>query len=647
MVASQDSVRDSMSSELITEHAAPRPTLAAVGYQGRESIEELLAFGPPEAAARSLAAYWRRERSPAAAHFVAGAFEKLLERVHLQDCRLAILRSFTVEPLIPLLRASGFSAGLHLRVHLSDYNVYVQEIIDPQSRLYGFRPDVVILALQTSDVAPQLWNGYDDSTADRRADLIADTVNHYRIWIEAFRSHNQADLIIHNLEVPAIPSRGLLDGQSVDGQRDAIVEINRQLRVIAGEHRGVHILDYDGLVARHGRSQWTDERKRLSIALPIAASHLIHLCDEWMRFLHPITGRIAKAVVIDLDNTLWGGILGEEGVAGIQIGREYPGAAYLQLQRALLDLHQRGILLAIASKNDPEDALEVLANHPDMLLRPTHFAARRINWQDKALSLREIAAELNLGVDALAFLDDNPVERERIASELPEVTVIDLPDDPFRYAQAVRDCPAFERLSLSQEDLQRGHYYADQKQREELQRASSSPEDFFRSLRQVVEISSVSPTTLRRVAQLTQKTNQFNLTTRRYSEQEIASLANREDAQVFAMRVEDVYNDNGIVGVAVLRHQGANCEIETFLLSCRVIGRTVETAFLSFLSQQARARGAAKLSGWFLPTRKNTPAADFYARHGFALTTQTTAGSLYEFDLSGDLIACPEWIRLL
>jgi FkbH-like protein len=229
---------------------------------------------------------------------------------------------------------------------------------------------------------------------------------------------------------------------------------------------------------------------------------------------------------------------------------------------------------------------------------------------------------------------------------LPEVIVINLPDDPLGYAEAVRLCPAFERLGVSEEDLRRGRYYADQRQREELQRASSSPEDFFRSLRQVVEITAVTPTTLRRVAQLTQKTNQFNLTTRRYSEQEIAALSKREDVQVFAMRVEDVYNDNGIVGVAVLQQQGEVCEIETFLLSCRVIGRTLETAFLSYLCEQARLRGAKRMIGWFLPTRKNAPAADFYSRHAFVPIVQTEAEASYEFDLLASDIACPDWIHL-
>jgi FkbH-like protein len=595
MVAAQDLLRNSV----------------GIAPASREAIEELIATGSPDAA-RLVAVYWRQHKSPAAAHFVVGTFERLRPQLQLIECRVAILRSFTVEPLIPLLRAAAYSAGIRLDVHISDFNVYAQEILDPSSRLYRSKPDVVILAVETTDL------------------------DQFRTWIGAFRDHSAADLIVHNLQLPAFAS--LID----DGQQDAIVDINRGLRRIASEYKGVHILDYDALIARHGRLSWTDETKRFSMSLPIAPAHMIDLCEEWMRFLHPITGNVSKAIVVDLDNTLWGGILGEEGPNGIQIGPEYPGAIYREVQRTLLDLRERGILLAVASKNDPQEAMEVLASHPEMLLRPQHFSAFRIGWQEKSQSLREIAAELNIGIDALAFLDDNPVERERVAAELPGVTVIDLPNEPVGFARALRSCPALERLRVSEEDLRRAEYYDDQKRREELQRASKSPEEFLASLKQVVEIELASPANISRVAQLTQKTNQFNLTTRRYSEQQIAAMAGAPDAEVFAMRVRDIYNDNGIVGVAILRHNDSVSEIDTFLLSCRVIGRAVETALLSFLCKQAKQRGARTLSGKFLPTKKNAPAADFYPRHGFAQSDSET----YCFDLSKGEVHCPEWIQV-
>ena len=208
------------------------------------------------------------------------------------------------------------------------------------------------------------------------------------------------------------------------------------------------------------------------------------MAQEWLRFLVPISGKIAKALVVDLDNTLWGGVIGEDGLAGIKLGPEYPGAAYQAVQRAMLDLTRRGILLAICSKNNLEDALEVLEKHRDMLLRPQHFAALRINWNDKTQNLREIASELNIGIDALAFLDDNPAEREQVRASLPEITVIELPENPFAYADALRDCPSFERLALSPEDQQRTEMYAGQRERARKEEQFQSKEDFYRFLEQ-------------------------------------------------------------------------------------------------------------------------------------------------------------------
>jgi FkbH-like protein len=356
--------------------------------------------------------------------------------------------------------------------------------------------------------------------------------------------------------------------------------------------------------------------------------------------------KIAKALVVDLDNTLWGGVIGADGMAGIQLGPEYPGAAYQEMQRALLDLHHRGILLAVCSKNNHDDAMEAIERHPGMLLKSSHFAAIRINWADKAQNLREIAAELKIGVDALAFLDDNPIECQLVRAELPDVFVIDMPREPMELARAVRVCPVFERLSISAEDQQRGAYYQSQREREQAEQSISSREDFYRSLQQEAEISPLTTATLARVAQLTNKTNQFNLTTRRYNEQQITAMVANPGWNCFSIRVKDRFGDNGLVGVAIMHTQDAICEIDTFLLSCRVIGRTVETAFLSFLAHRAQAQGARQVQGWFLPTGKNAPARDFYSSHGFTVVKRNGEATLWRLDLSHEVPQCPQWVGL-
>ena len=228
--------------------------------------------------------------------------------------------------------------------------------------------------------------------------------------------------------------------------------LNDGLQLIARQRSGVYVLDYDALVARHGRLHWHDELKWQTMRMPIAAKCLIHLADEYMRFIQPLAGKTCKVLVVDLDNTLWGGVAGEDGYQGIRLGPEYPASAYLALQRAIMNLYRRGLLLAICSKNNPGDVMPLLERHPHMLLRPNHFAAMRVNWEDKSHNLAALAKELNVGLDALALVDDSPMERALVRQTLPEVHVVELPPDPFLYAQALRSDPVFERLSLSQED---------------------------------------------------------------------------------------------------------------------------------------------------------------------------------------------------
>jgi FkbH-like protein len=592
----------------------------------RKQVDDLIQANDAHGANAALQQVWGSQPDGPTAAFVVSSFEKIRNELALTPYRLAMLRSFTVEPLIPLLRAEALVAGIDLAVHVGAFNVWLQEVLDPAAALYAFQPDAVILAIH-------------DATLEQLRDAVG-----------ALRRHSAAAVIVHTIEAPATPSRGVLDAQLAGGQWEAVQDANRGIRELARQHRGVYVLDYDALAARHGRANWRDERKWLTVRLPIAAPYLRFLVREWMRFLHPLTGKVAKAVVTDLDNTLWGGIVGEDAIEGLKLGPQYPGAAYQAVQRVLLDLHARGILLAVCSKNNHDEAIAVIDSHPGMLLSSRHFAALRINWNDKAQNLREIAGELNIGVDALAFLDDNAVERAAVRSSLPEVTVIDLPADTQLWPQVLRDQPVFERLTLSAEDEQRGEYYAAQ-QRRQQEAACKTPEDFLRSLEQQVEVAAVDAVSLARVAQLTQKTNQFNLTTRRYSEQQIGDLARRPGWWVYSMRVRDRFGDNGIVGVAILATGlgpgGGAAEIDTFLLSCRVIGRGVETAFLSFLCEQAAKSGCSVLRGRFTPTKKNAPCREFFGSHGFEKVADDEQGSLWELNLAaGQTVAAPSWIRL-
>lgn len=613
----------------------------------RADAEAHLAAGRAIEARLALEALWRADAGPATAGFVVSRFESLRDKLALAPCRLFFLRSFTVESAVPLLRAQAFSGGIDLAVQIGEFNTYVQEILDANSALYQHKPDVAVLAVQARDLAPDLVKRFADLSPEDVQSCIKETVGVYEAWIAAYRRNTQAHLIVHLLETPE-PSMGVLDSQIEVGQAEAIRRINDGIRAAARSVRSVYTLDIDALIARHGRDRWADERLWLQARMPVAPASLVHLARAWARFLHPITGKVCKALVCDLDNTLWGGVIGEDGMTGIRLSAEHPGAAYQELQRVALDLYQRGVILAICSKNNIDDAMEAIKGHPGMLLKPDHFAALRINWQDKATNLREIARELNIGIDALAFIDDNPVECAWVRENAPEVTVIQLPGDPMLYARTLRDTMVFERLALTSEDKERGRQYAENRVRSELQQQAGSIEEFYESLRQEVEIAHVTPMTLARVSQLTNKTNQFNLTTRRYSEQQVQDMAASPDWRVYSIKVKDRFGDNGLVGVALANYKGDVCEIDSFLLSCRVIGRTVETGFLAAIIEEAKRHGVTKLRSWFIPTKKNAPAKDFLASQRFIKVAEDADGKqTWEFDLASDDIVFPKWIKRL
>ncbi|HWE02466.1 MAG TPA: HAD-IIIC family phosphatase [Tepidisphaeraceae bacterium] len=610
----------------------------------RDQIDRAIGDKDISAARRALARFWRQSPNVAAAGFVVSRFETLRPHIALTPCKIAILRSFTVEPAVPLLRATAFIGGVDLNVRVGDFDTYVQDVLNPASWLYAFSPDVAILAVQSRDVAPALWEGFADLDRAAVSGAVEQTVERFRQVVEAFRQKSPAHLIIHGLQIPPTPAEGLLDRRSDWGQAASFARINHGLFDLARSARNIYVLDYDGLIAGRGRAAWYDHRKWVVARMPIAAGELIYLAREWMRFVYPIVGRVCKVLAVDLDNTLWGGVIGEDGIDGIQLDQGYPGDAYRSLQRAILDLYRRGIVLAVCSKNNPAEAMEAIADHPGMLLRPEHFAIIRTNWADKATNLREIAAELNVGIDSIAFLDDNFVEREWISEQIPEATVIDLPGDPMLFAQALRECPFFERLELTDEDKARGRLYAERRMRTELEATATSLEDFYRSLRMKAIIEPVNAKTLSRAAQLTQKTNQFNLTTRRYSERQLDQRLAAPDWRAFTVQVADRFGDNGIIGLAILRIQDGVCEIDTLLLSCRVIGRTIETALLAALAREAIRDGATKLVGWFVPTKKNAPARDFYKSHHFVAVQEREGATLWELDLVANSIASPQWV---
>jgi FkbH-like protein len=310
--------------------------------------------------------------------------------------------------------------------------------------------------------------------------------------------------------------------------------------------------------------------------------------------------------------------VGEDGPEGIRLGDQYPGNAYIELQRVMLALYHRGVVLAINSKNNPEDAKSVLERHPGMVLRPEHFAATRINWQDKTTNMEELAAQLGLGLDSFVFLDDSDVECARLRQALPEVLTVQLAGEPAHFAAKLRRLGVFDRLTYSKEDADRGAMYRTEIQRAELRASAQSIEDFYRSLEMTLSIEPVDQRHIKRAADLTQRTNQFNLTTTRYTLDELSAAVERPGCDAYVFGLKDRFGDNGIIGFAKIETDGGVARITDLLLSCRVLKRTVEDAVLAFLGERARARGAVRIEGLFRPTRKNGQVSAFYEERGFS-----------------------------
>ncbi|MEO0128302.1 MAG: HAD-IIIC family phosphatase [candidate division WOR-3 bacterium] len=579
------------------------------------------------------------------------AFERLkeidLSKLGFHQIKIAILSSFTIDPIIPYLYIKCCKAKLNPNFYVGGYNLFNQEILDKNSKLYEFDPDVLILAIRLQELSPYLYESFLESSINKIEDEKNRVCDLIKSLILAFRKNSSATIIIHNFEIPMRPTLGIIDSRNEPSQKKIIREINCVLDDLAKEIRGTYILDYDNLTALRGKLKWQDDKMWFLARTPIAISNYAYLADEYIRFLKPLKGLNRKCLVLDLDNTLWGGILGEDGIDGIKLGSTYPGNAFVAFQKEILNLYYKGIILAINSKNNEADVMEVFEKHPDMVLKTKHFASWRVNWQDKVQNMKEIAEELNIGLDSIVFIDDSPFEREMMKTKLPEVLTIDMPSDPVQYCSVLREIPDFEILSFSDEDRKRGEMYHSQLERKKLQESSNSLEDFYKSLDMKIIINLADKYSIPRISQLTQKTNQFNLTTKRYSETDIQNFSESPNYRVFYIRLFDKFGDNGIVGVSILKKNSQiEFEIDTFLMSCRVLGRTVETAFLSFITDVAKKEGAKMLLGIFIPTKKNKPASDFYKLHGFEILEQSEEQTKWIFNLENQTIKFPEWFKL-
>jgi FkbH-like protein len=541
-----------------------------------------------------------------------------------QPLRIAILRSYTVEPIEPVLSVRLLLDGFTPTIWFGGFNQYVQEVLDNQSELYRFQPDVVLLLARLDELVPAFVDDFAGTTPAEWDQQLAAKARELAHLAGRVAARTSAQVIIQNASLSRLPYFGVVDAQQEDGQTHLIHRFNQTLTGAAVQTAGVFVWDFDGFVREIGTANLLDPKMWWVSRNPFRQAAYPALVGDLMRYLRSAVGRAKKCIVLDLDNTLWGGVAGEDGLEGIQLGHTYPGNCFRAFQQELLTLYNRGVLLAINSKNNESDAWEIIDGHPDMILRRQHFAATRINWQDKAANMRELARELNLGVDSFVYIDDNPAECELIRRECTGCDVVMLPDKPYLIPDIPSRLAGVENIRLTEEDRRKGDIYRAQAQRAEQQQQYSNLDDFLRSLEMEVSIEPAASFSIPRIAQLTQKTNQMNMTTRRYTEAQVQQLASAPASAVFSVAAKDRFGDHGIIGVFILKFTGDECRIDTFLLSCRVIGRRIEAAMMAWIADIARARGLRRITAEFIPTAKNQPAAGFYDTVGFRKIDETT-----------------------
>jgi FkbH-like protein len=586
---------------------------------------------------------WDRAAELKPADYLKAARELEAAPAEHPPLRVAILSSYTLEFLRPFLTVEAARLGLSVAAYFGPYGQFEQELASADSGLRAFRPDVLVLALRLEDVDPDATVRYHQSSGQRFRALAADVTGRLSGCARLFREGSAGPVLVANFATPPDPPLGPFEANSAQSLTGAVVDANARLLDQVGAVSGAVIWDYAGLVGHAGRGGWIDPRLWALARIPVAARHHPTLAAHLARTIRGVLRPMAKCLVLDLDDTLWGGVIGDDGVEGIRLGDDHPGSAYKAFQRRVLGLMDRGILLAVASKNDPEVVEHAFRHHPEMLIRWEDLAAVRINWEPKSGNLRAIAAELNLGADALVFFDDNPVERAEVRANAPEVRVVEVPADPLAYGDALARVWDFDQPSLSDEDRARATMYRLDRQRSALAATARSPDEFLASLEMVATVGEADAGTLGRVAQLVAKTNQFNLTTRRHGPAELAAMAADPATVVAWLRLADRFGDQGLVGVAILRREGEQGLIDTLLMSCRVMNRRVEQALAAYLVEHARRLGCRELIGHYLPTRKNGMVRDLYPRLGFTATDDT--GGRFALRLGETDITWPEVIQ--
>lgn len=546
--------------------------------------------------------------------------------------KLGLAASFTADPIGQALGRDGFACVL------ADFNQVHTSLLDPDAAFEG-PVDVIVVLWRLEDVFTrdlQGWTAGVDEAGVRLRDGALELV----ALVRSAAADSGANLIVGVPPHPVGFGIDLLDPGSSGPIELLLAQIRAALQALADEVPSVRLVDHAVLVSAYGYDNAHDERNQMLYRQPYRPKFVELVAREVGRTARSFTTPPPKAVVVDADNTLWGGVVGEVGPAGVRIGGTFPGAAFESFQTALRSLRAKGVLLALCSKNDQAAVDEVFHTRPEMVLQPDDFAASRVNWEPKSDNIASIAEQFNIGLDSIVFVDDSSFELAEVSAKLPAVRCLQVPEELEELPDLLSNTGWFRSIRISQEDRDRTQMI--QVEAERSAAASTvSHDDFLQSLGLVVELSFDDQAAVERAAQLTNKTNQFNLTTIRRTPSEIAQIVGSDTSTLITAVVADRFGSYGLVALAVADQSDDTLVIDSLLMSCRVLKRGVESAVLAAIADLAKKKGISRLEGRYVPTAKNGQVADLYRDHGFI----ETADGVYVLD-DLDSLASPQHITV-
>ena len=557
--------------------------------------------------------------------------------------KIAILGGSTTAEIKDILELFLLKDGIRPIFYESGYGKYYEEAVFGSQELQAFKPDIVYIHTTNVNISsfPEIF----ESAELVQKKLVAEVDRYKQIWTKIENDLGSV-IIQNNFELPRNRPLGNLDASDERGKTNFITKLNFHFAQYSQEHKSFYINDINYLSAFFGLEKWSDKRYWYNYKYALSYHAIPLLSHNISRLIAGIYGRTKKAITLDLDNTLWGGVIGDDGVERIKLGKDTPeGEAFTEFQKYLKELRSRGVLLTVCSKNDEEKAKEGFS-HPDSVLKFEDLAYFVANWKPKPSNLESIIRKINLGPDAFVFVDDNPVERAHVQVSFPQVEVPNMSEDIVDFIDHIDGAKYFEPIDIVADDLQRNRYYKENLAREEFKSIHLNYDDFLRSLEMKAEIGAFKPMYFDRITQLTNKTNQFNFTTKRYTSEQISLFGTDKKYLTLYARLEDKYGDNGLVSVIVGSVEGTRLNIDLWLMSCRVINRTLEFAMIDELVKSSQERGIETIIGHYIPTKRNQMVAEKFRELGFGLVSSGDQGSVWELTIGKHYLKQNRFIKV-